>query len=363
MTKSKKKFLIAAGGTGGHVFPALSLARNFMSKNYSTVIISDKRGLKFLENYKEIKLKIINTSSIFKKNPIMLFISFLKIIFSFFQSLIFIIKYKPNLVFGMGGYSSFPVCIAAYILRVPFIIYENNLVLGKTNKYLLPFSYKIFVSNNSLEGVKKKYLTKTIIVGNIIRQEILNYKNLNNQNDNNQLNILVLGGSQAAKIFAEKLPNIFFKCLEEKITLSIYQQCLPEQNEILKKKYISLGIKFNIFNFSHEIVNIFSKINLAITRSGSSMLAELLNCNIPLISIPLPSSAENHQYKNAKYLEEEGTGFLIQEQDIETELFLLIKSIHKDKYLLNEMKIKQKKYSDQKTFEKINKEIKEFINE
>ena len=106
-----------------------------------------------------------------------------------------------------GGYASFPICIAASILRVKFIIYENNLVIGKANKYLLPYAKKILVSYNSLEGVLEKYKYKVVEIGNIIKKEIIHSQITKNPHSQT-INILVLGGSQAAKIFAEVLPKI-----------------------------------------------------------------------------------------------------------------------------------------------------------
>ena len=103
-------------------------------------------------------------------------------------------------------------------------------------------------------------------------------------------------GSQAAKIFANILPTVFKNCSDQGVSLKIYQQCLTEQNEELRQFYKN-HIDFHIFNFSDDVAEYFSKVNLAITRSGSSMLAELTNANIPFISVPLPSSAENHQLK------------------------------------------------------------------
>ena len=108
----------------------------------------------------------------------------------------------------MGGYSSFPLCVAAFVLRINFVIYENNMVIGKANKYLLPLTRKIFVSYKELEGIPKKYEKKIIEIGNLIREEIITTNLLNNKIDNyNELKILVLGGSQAAKVFAEQLPS------------------------------------------------------------------------------------------------------------------------------------------------------------
>ena len=364
MINKLNRVIIATGGTGGHIFPAYSLATHLASKKINVELISDKRGIRYLENYNDIKITEINSSTIFKKNILKSFFSILIILYSILRSFIFLLSNKPNLVFGMGGYSSFPICISAKILRIPFIIYENNLHIGKTNRYLLPFAKKIFVSHSILEGIPRKYENKICEIGNIIRKEILNFKdNYYSGQKNEKLKILILGGSQAAKIFAEKLPNIFEECSNTKIPIKIYQQCLPEQADFLRSFYKNLDLDFEIFSFSNNILKYFSKTNLVITRSGSSMLAELINVKIPFITIPLPTSADNHQLKNAMYYAKNQYSYLIEEKDLNKKLYKLIKLIHEDKTLLNQIRNAQKKYSDQFVFEKIDAEINKIINE
>ena len=364
MNNNIKKIVIATGGTGGHIFPAYSLAKHFKYKNINVEIISDKRGYKYLKDYQDIKVSIISSSTIFKKDFFQLIFSITMIIYAITRSFIFLLFNRPNLIFGMGGYSSFPVCIAAKILRVPFIIYENNLFMGKANKYLTPFAEKVFVSYKDLEGVSQKYKENVIEIGNIIRKEILNAKlEQFHKLDDKKLKILILGGSQAAKIFAEELPKIFKKCVDANIDFKIYQQCLPDQNEFLNSYYKNLNINFEIFNFKSNIMDYFQKTNLAITRSGSSMLAELINVKVPFISIPLPSSADNHQLKNAIYYKKHNYGYLIKEEDIKTELFGLISRISKEKSLLNQMINKQRQYSDKSVYENIDKEVTKILNE
>ena len=364
MINNIKKIIIATGGTGGHVFPAYSLAKHFISNKIDVEIISDKRGIKYLKNYHDLKITQISSATIFKKNILKKLFSSIIIFYSIFRSFIFLLFFKPNLVFGMGGYSSFPICVAAKILKIPFIIYENNLYIGKANSYLLPFAKKIFVSHKELEGISEKHKKKIIEIGNIIRKEIFNLQSRKYSNHiDNELKILVLGGSQAAKIFAEKLPEIFKKCKENKIVLKIYQQCLPEQNEFLISFYKNLNIHFETFNFSNNILEYFVKTDLAITRSGSSMLAELINAKIPFISVPLPTSAEDHQLKNATYYEKNGYSYLIEEKDLSKDLFKLIKKIHEEKSLLKQMINKQKQYSDKLVYEIIDKQICNIINE
>ena len=160
MIDNLKRIVIATGGTGGHIFPAYSLAKYFIEKKIDVQITSDQRGLKYLSKYDELKITQINSSTIFDKNIIRLFFSIIKIFRSLIESLKFLKTNKPDLVFGMGGYSSFPVCIAAKLLKIPFIIYENNLIIGKANKYLMPLATKIFVSQKELDGVSKKHQDK-----------------------------------------------------------------------------------------------------------------------------------------------------------------------------------------------------------
>ena len=358
----KDKIIIATGGTGGHIFPAYSLAKNFIKNDYTVEIITDKRGLKYLDKDKNIKLILNNSATIFKKNIINTFFSIFIIFLSYIKSLVILYRAKPLVVFGMGGHASFPVCIAARTLNIPFIIYENNIQIGKSNKYLVPFAFKVFVSYQELVGIKNKYAHKIIVTGNIIREEILNFKR-NNQFMTGTLNILVLGGSQAAKSFGELLPKVFNQCSNENIKIKIFQQCIESQTKKLDEIYKNLDLDFELFNFTNNISEYFSKTELAITRSGSSVTAELINCNIPFISIPYPHASDSHQDKNARYFEQKGYSLSVKEENVDEKLFPLIKKFYKDKKLLDKIIEKQKKHSDKDVFLKINRVIKNLKNE
>ena len=361
---TKKKILIATGGTGGHIFPALSLAKNLIKKNYDIILTSDERGLKYLSDINEINFKKITSSPLVKKNIFTLIYSVLLISYSTVKSLFLLSLNRPQIIIGMGGYSSFPVCIAATILRIKFIIYENNLIIGKANKYLLYFAEKIFVSYKDLEGIEEKNKKKVIVVGNIIREEIIklnNYDDLKNKFD--IINILVLGGSQGAKIFAEKLPQVFKELKESGIPLTIYQQCQSNQEDELTKFYKNQNIKFEIFNFTNKISYYYSKSNLVITRSGASALGELINVKIPIIAIPLPTSADNHQYINAKFYEKKGMCFFLEEKNISEDLYELICSNFKNNAMLSNIISNQRQYSDKDVFNKLNFNIEKIINE
>ena len=360
----KIKAYIAVGGTGGHVFPGYHLAKHLINQNYDVELIIDKRGQKYLEKSSGIKMVILPSSPITNKNFFKIFISSILIFFSILRSTIFLLFNRPSLIIGMGGYASFPMCVAASILKIKFFIYENNLVIGKANKYLLPLADKIFVANKELEGIPKKYSYKIIEIGNIIKKEILNSSDTNVDSKNyKKINILVIGGSQAAKIFAEKLPNIFKTCSSRGVPLKIFQHCLPKQNYELKIFYEKNNIEFETFNFTNQLEQYFSRVNLAITRSGSSILAELTNAKIPIISVPLPSSADNHQLKNANFYQSKGLAFLIEEKDLNSKLSDLILNIYENKDILKKIIDDQRQHSDKNVYNNINQLLKKIFNE
>ena len=360
----KKKIIIASGGTGGHVFPAYSLANYLKNKNFSVKLVLDERGSIYLKEYHNLNLIRIPSSPFIKKNIFKLFYSFFIISFSIIKSLLILILDRPSLVLGMGGYASFPICFAAFILRIKFVIYENNLIIGKTNKYLLPFTKKIFVSYKELEGISEKYRDKVVEVGNIIREEIINSGVSNDGITKfDSLNILVLGGSQAARVFADEFPQIFKKLKNSKIKIKIYQQCHHSQNDQLSKFYEKAQIDFEIFNFTTKIVDYYAKSNLVITRSGASVLGELINFKIPFISIPLPTSADNHQYKNAKFYSQKGYGNFLEEKDIKDKLYELIVSTFNNKSMLNAILLKQRQHSDKDIFKNLDNHIVKILNE
>ena len=148
-----------------------------------------------------------------------------------------------------------------------------------------------------------------------------------------------------------------------KIAIKVYQQCQKEQNEQISQFYQKAQIDYELFNFTDKIVYYYSKANLVITRSGASVLGELINVKIPFISIPLPSSADNHQYKNAEFYVKKGCGYLLREKDIQDKLHDLINSIFNDKSLQKNILLNQSQYSDKEIYKKLDNQIENIINE
>ena len=141
-----KKIIFSAGGTGGHIFPAINLMRHFFDKGYEVLLVTDARGNNFIKNYSEFKSYILNADTPTNKNLLKKIFSFLVIFFSIIRSIFILKKEKPDLIFGFGGYVSFPISFSSKFFNLPLIIYENNIVLGRANKYLSRFSNKILVA-------------------------------------------------------------------------------------------------------------------------------------------------------------------------------------------------------------------------
>ena len=234
----KKKIIFCSGGTGGHVFPTISLISFFKEKDYDTIFITDVRGLKYIKkNHFLGKIIELNFSS--QTGSINKILFYFKLILAFFKSYLILIKEKPNFVFGLGGYVSFPMCLAAKLLNIKILLYEPNLVLGRVNRFFLGFCCKLFTNSNSIKNLSYKHLAKCIEVGNIIRQEILEHRILTNKTFNSEKKILILGGSQGAEVFGKVIPQVILD-LSNNYKVNIIQQSYL--NRLMKLKIFIIKI-------------------------------------------------------------------------------------------------------------------------
>jgi len=357
-----KKIIFSSGGTGGHIFPTASIAQFFLKKGYKVVLATDLRGSKYLKKNFQIQSYILNTDTPVGKNLLIKFVSFTKIFLSIIKSLFFLKKEKPNLVFGLGGYVSFPMLVAAKILNIPLIIYENNLILGKTNYYLLPFVNKILLAPDSIRNFPEKYNKKIDRVGHIIREDILNYELHNKRKINEKFSILVLGGSQGTEIFGTVIPETIKKIYNVGYNIKINHHCIKKHIQPLKNFYTENNIDSNVFEFTENILKYILESDIVISRCGASTTAELIHTNTPFIAVPYPYASDNHQYLNAKYYENKGYCWLLEQNNFNNEtLFNLVIKILKDKNKLEIIKTNMKNDSFKFTNQKIEKTIRNLL--
>ena len=342
-----KKIIFSSGGTGGHIFPTINLMKHFSDKGYEVVLITDKKGISFLKDYSNFKSYITTTKSPVNKNFFKLFYSWFKIFYAIIESIFILKKEKADLIIGFGGYVSFPICFASRFFSLPLIIYENNMILGRTNKFLLSSAESLFTAIESPLNLPLKYENKVQKVGPILNKKIINYS-FKNKVDNENFSILVLGGSQGAEIFGQVIPQAIKMVKNKGYNINIVQQCIKNQKKELIEFYDKNEIKNNIFEFNANILNIISSTDLAISRCGASTTAELVHTCTPFIAIPYKYSLDNHQFFNAKYYKDKNYCWLMEEKDFSSESLchLILEIISDKKKLENIRKIMKKNYSN-----------------
>ena len=339
-----KKILICTGGTGGHIFPAISLTQYLEKKKFNVDLITDYRAKRFINNLNLRNITFINVQTPTGKKGLGLIYSLFLIFFSFLYSVFFLLFKKPQLIIGSGGYASFPVLLAAKLLKKKFVIYETNSVVGRVNKFFLNSSIKIFT------GYPLKHLNinndKINFVGQLIREQIYAAKEKNDlKKDNNfDFTLLVIGGSQGAEIFSKTLPQSLNKLFSLNKKIRIFHQSGNKEQETKIDFSYKKNSNVTIFNFEPNIEKYMMVSDLVITRAGSSTLSELAFLQIPFIAIPFKNSLDNHQFYNAEYFFRMSACWLIDQQELNSEkLFDLVKDliINKEKLLEKKSKLKE----------------------
>ncbi len=329
------KVFLVAGGSGGHLFPALSVFEQL--KDYDTLILTDKRTEKYLKKL-DMKYKKIFTARL--EINIFLIFNLLKLFLSILDNIRIILKRKPDIIIGFGGYTSIPTIIAAKILNKKIIIHEQNAVMGKTNRILSKLADIVAIT-----FPRTKFAPKNAIYTGIPLRKKKKISNLKT----NKKRIFIVGGSQGAKIFSEIIPELlknFDKSLLKK--LIIVQQARDDDLEEIKKKYKSLKVEHEIEEFFYNIYEQYYNADLIICRCGASTLAEIEIFSKPCLLFPLPSSMNNHQYYNAKEFKKNNTCFILDENN------LSVKSLsQKVENLIFLGKKKKKLYSIESNIQKI----------
>ena len=208
----------------------------------------------------------------------------------------------------------------------------------------------------------EKYKNKVYKVGNILREEIINYSVIKKKDNSKTFSILVLGGSQGAEVFGRIVPSAIKMLKNEGYAIEINQQCIEQQKNSLIEFYKKNNIKSNIFDFTNNILDLIASSDLAISRCGASTTAELVNTLTPFIAVPYPHSMDNHQYLNAKYYESKNCCWVIEQDKFSsTSLFNLIMEIVKNKKKLEDIRVSMKKNDGRDVYIKVENAIKEFI--
>lgn len=325
------KFIIVAGGTGGHIFPALSLIEKIMEKEKNEVLYigtTDRMESEIVPS-KGIPYKGINVHGI-KKNIIKDFKNIFDINSSVTECKKIIKEFKPDAVVAFGGYVTFPAVLAAHKLKVPVFLHEQNVIPGKTNKLLSKFSKKIFISFK--ESGKYFKNNKVVYSGNPCLERAKTIKKHNKVElgfDKNKKLILIVMGSEGSTAMNEILLD-YLRGFNEDDKEILFITGKRQYNDLNNNLKVSSSVK--LMPFYNDLPGLMKSADLIISRAGASTISEIIGTSIPSILIPSPYVANNHQYYNALSLKEMGIGCMIEQKDFTKELLeTTVKKVLDDK--------------------------------
>ena len=330
------KIIIVGGGTGGHLFPGIAIAREFQKRNpkIKILFVGTRRGIEYKVLPKEnFELKTILSSGLKGKISWRTLIALVEIPIAFLQSLWVLINFRPKLVLGVGGYVTGPFVLMAWLLRIPTAIQEQNSMPGMTNRILGKIVDKIFVT---FEKSKKHFPEKKIeVTGNPIREE---YYEAKVRRKESQFNVLIFGGSKGASSINRAMVEALDFLSEDKNSLHFIHQTGEEQFKTVKKSYRSKNVSADVSKFIFNMADDYRRSNLVICRAGASTLAEIAACGRAAILVPYPFAANNHQQLNAEYLVEQGAALMVKDCDLSgKKIAELIKKMMHQPNLLQEI--------------------------
>jgi len=313
--------ILAAGGTGGHVFPAIALAEALMQQGQRVILLADSRVAHY--HFPDgLEVVILPTRSpaggLTQKLQAML--ALLQACWQAWR-LMGQLPSAPQAVVGFGGYPAFPGVVSAILRRIPLILHEQNRVFGKVNRWLAPYARQVALSFPQTTKIDPNITAKCHVTGNPARDEILHLRQhaaYTPPTADGPLNLLVLGGSLGSTLFSEVIPDAITAlptALKQRLHLT--QQCRAEDLATVKARYESEGITAHLASFFDDMAQQLTAAHLIICRAGASTVTEMMIAGRPAIYIPLAIAAEDHQTRNAQYLESENAGWLIPQSQFE----------------------------------------------
>tara|TARA_Y100000588_G_scaffold383236_1_gene472177 strand:+ start:375 stop:1448 length:1074 start_codon:yes stop_codon:yes gene_type:complete len=340
--------MIAGGGTGGHVYPGVAVARTWLadSSNNEVLFVGPKKGLlaKILER-EGLPIKSIKASGFVGVRIGKKILSIFQLISGLFQSLEIIKTFNPHVVLGVGGYASVSPIIAAWLRRKPIVLIEQNAVPGVANRILSPFASKIALGM----PLKKNFFRKKKIIdsGLPLRPEFDSRFNRENSFWQGPLKILVFGGSQGATAINDIVVRTLPLLHSLRAELKFVHQTGDRDIDWVSRAYEKENMDSDVKSFLFDIVDKYRWAHFVIARSGAVTIAEITAMGLPALLVPFPESTHSHQEENAKFLSDKGAGILVRQEDFEPEvLFSILSKFVDDRKALQEMSIKAKEFND-----------------
>ena len=309
--------LIMAGGTGGHVYPALALARELRTRSWQIVWLGTRRGLEArVVPADNIAIEWLSVSGLRGKGVMTWLAAPYRLLRSLFEALTVIRRHRPAVVVGLGGFVSGPGGVAAWLLHRPLLIHEQNAIAGFTNRCLARLARSVFAAFPNAFGSG----VTTVVIGNPVRQEIaaLPPPVVRFVGRNGPVRILAVGGSLGAARLNAVLPLALAR-LAGRINAEVRHQSGERLIDAARRAYTEAGVKAQVSPFIEDMAEAYGWADLVICRAGALTISELAAAGVGAILVPYPLAVDDHQTHNAQYLVTEGAALLIADRDLTPE--------------------------------------------
>jgi UDP-N-acetylglucosamine--N-acetylmuramyl-(pentapeptide) pyrophosphoryl-undecaprenol N-acetylglucosamine transferase len=302
MSGVTRHYVLAAGGTGGHLLPAFALAQELERRGHHVALITDERGAKIPGKPESLTAHVLPAGRL-GKNPLHWPKGIAAILEGRRMALRLFESFEPSCVVGFGGYPAFPAVLAATSAKIPSIVHEQNAVLGRVNRFLAGRVDAIATAYRKVDRLAEKHLGKVHCVGNPIRPEILALRQAPFPpfSEEGLLRIIVTGGSQGARVLSEVVPDgLAMLPTALRTRLQVTQQCRAEDIEAVRARYSGHDIPAELGTYFVDMAERLADAHLFIGRAGASTVAELTAIGRPAILVPLPIATDDHQSANVR---------------------------------------------------------------
>jgi UDP-N-acetylglucosamine--N-acetylmuramyl-(pentapeptide) pyrophosphoryl-undecaprenol N-acetylglucosamine transferase len=314
-------FVLSAGGTGGHLFPAQALAAELTARGRRIAVMTDARGTHYPTFFPGAAIEIVPAAAFSDRSLAGRFTAPFEILAGIVVALAKLSRIRPAAVVGFGGYPSLPVMVAACLARWPTVIVAPDAVLGRANRLVADYVEAI-AGGLPLKRFLPKDMSKVVYTGNPVRPEVTALKDVSYRTPTpgGALNLLIFGGSQGARALSDIVPAAIAMLPQDvRARLDVVQQCRPEDLERVRASYGQSGVKAELAPFFNDLPRRMADAHLVIGRSGAGTVAELMVIGRPAILVPLPHALDDNQTPNADALAEAGGGWRIAQRELTPE--------------------------------------------
>ncbi len=306
-----RALLLAAGGTGGHVFPALAVAEALERHGEAVTFLTDARGARFLgpRPHRVVAAAGLTGGLAGRVRAVAALMR------GTVEASRLVRELRPRAAALFGGYATLPALFALLLGRVPFVVHEQNAILGRANRLAARFAQRLALSFADTEGLRRGLRRKIVVTGNPVRPGFVAASRPPSQ-ASGRIQLLVTGGSQGARVFAERVPAALAQLPPAlRGRLRLWMQCRAEQAEQLRRRLAELEVEAEVRSFFDDLPLRLARADLALTRAGASTVAELLTAGTPAILVPYPHAVADHQSANAARLARAGAALVLPEAE------------------------------------------------